>query len=89
MKAHVFLFASGFNQFALKSDPLFPLRKKFYHKGQHLFRAYSLENHFTVYLFWGEGKRTVNLVPLPTSLSNDTVPPNASVIRLTTAKPNP
>ena len=31
----------------------------------------------------------MNLVPLPSWLSNVTVPPNASVIRLTTAKPNP
>ena len=31
----------------------------------------------------------MKVVPFPSSLSNVTVPSNASVIRLTTAKPNP
>lgn len=35
------------------------------------------------------GKRTVNVVPMPSWLSKVTVPPNASVIRFITAKPNP
>ncbi len=35
------------------------------------------------------GRRTKNVVPLPSSLSNVMVPPCASVSRLTTARPNP
>ena len=31
----------------------------------------------------------MKVVPLPSWLSNDTVPPNASVIRFTTGKPKP
>ena len=40
-------------------------------------------------LFEAEGKLTMNFVPLPTSLSKVTVPPIASVKRLTTANPKP
>jgi hypothetical protein len=35
------------------------------------------------------GKRIVNVVPFPSWLSKETVPPNDSVIRLITAKPKP
>ena len=35
------------------------------------------------------GKQMINFVPLPTTLSKVTVPPKASVMRLTTAKPKP
>ena len=35
------------------------------------------------------GSSILNLVPFPTSLSNETVPPSPSVNRLTTDKPNP
>jgi hypothetical protein len=37
----------------------------------------------------GGRKCKINLVPLPSSVSKVTVPPNDSVKRLTTAKPNP
>ena len=35
------------------------------------------------------GKQMINFVPFPTTLSKVTVPPKASVMRLTTAKPKP
>jgi hypothetical protein len=40
------------------------------------------------FIFLG-GRRTMNLVPLPTSLSKVTDPPKASAIRLTTDNPKP
>jgi len=48
-----------------------------------------LEGPFYRLALGGGGKRKINFVPLPISLSNDIDPPSPSVRRLTTANPKP
>jgi len=51
--------------------------------------SFSWVNLPLIYLGWVRGKCTMKVVPFPSVLSKETVPPKLSVIRLTTAKPNP